>query len=85
MNSPYSHPVYRKHRVRVMATHPLCQRCGTSPSTELNHILPLSLGGGHGIENLEALCHACHARETRKLRAVLRGGVRRRRYRSPRF
>lgn len=33
----------------------------SAPGTEVNHIVPLYLGGSNALSNLETLCHDCHA------------------------
>ena len=58
-----------------------CRLCGTDVvfqkiAYELDHIIPLSEGGKHTMENLRVLCVACHASETAKL-AARRAKVRR--------
>lgn len=43
-----------------------CQACGAKPaksndvSLHVDHIIPVSLGGGNGIKNLQCLCSACN-------------------------
>ena len=50
--------------------HPLCADPfgihGGRPvvATEVDHIQPLSGGGGNEWENLQALCNSCHSRKT---------------------
>lgn len=48
---------------------------GWVKSTEIpwdaDHIVPLVEGGGHSLDNLRTLCHPCHKRVTRELRARL--------------
>ena len=34
-------------------------------------LVPLALGGGHGLTNLQALCKPCHAQKTRDQRREL--------------
>ena len=38
----------------------MCWRCGCERSTQKCHIVPKSLGGGDGPENIVALCAMCH-------------------------
>ena len=45
--------------------------CLLPPSYEVDHIVPLALGGGHGLTNLQALCKPCHAQKTRDQRREL--------------
>ena len=56
---------WRKIRARYIQAHPLCEECEKlgrcTPATEVHHIKPLSEGGGHGDDNLAALCHSCHS------------------------
>jgi len=44
-----------------------CAECD-EPSTEVDHILPISEGGTNDIDNLQALCGTCHATKTRNER-----------------
>jgi len=44
---------------------PVCELCQVRPSRLVDHIVPLRAGGARlEIENLQALCIACHARKT---------------------
>lgn len=53
-----------------------CQRCGAQGvPLEVNHIIGLADGGTNHPDNLESLCVACHAPETRAQTA--RGHARR--------
>lgn len=57
-----------------------CVRCAARGTHEVDHILPVSEGGGGcGLDNLRTLCVCCHRHETRKLaarRAEQRKGAR---------
>jgi 5-methylcytosine-specific restriction protein A len=51
--------------------HPLCVQClakaKTVPSTQTDHIVPLSKGGEKYVaSNLQALCDSHHSRKTRR-------------------
>ena len=37
-----------------------CQACGKPGRLEVDHILPLHLGGTNDLGNLQALCRGCH-------------------------
>jgi 5-methylcytosine-specific restriction enzyme A len=73
-------------RARWFALNPLCVRCQaagiTIPvpmATDLDHIVPLELGGSDTDDNLQGLCRAHHLDKT-KLEAIQRA---RRRYGAP--
>jgi 5-methylcytosine-specific restriction protein A len=59
---------WTKIRQLFLAKHPLCERCLLEnrliPATEVHHKLPLSDGGTHSDDNLQALCKSCHSRIT---------------------
>jgi 5-methylcytosine-specific restriction endonuclease McrA len=54
----------------------LCAKCGDpiTPGTidhQIDHIIPLELGGAHHTDNAQALCIACHKVKTCKdIRAI---------------
>ena len=56
---------WRRIRVAYIAAHPLCEECQRAgrltPAREVHHILPLSQGGDHSLDNLMALCKSCHS------------------------
>jgi len=37
-----------------------CQSCMRFPATERHHIRPICFGGGNLLDNLVAICEACH-------------------------
>jgi 5-methylcytosine-specific restriction protein A len=55
----------------------LCQVCLTqgryTTATEVDHIIPKSLGGRDDDDNLQALDHACHAAKTQAEAAAGKG------------
>lgn len=56
--------IYRKRRPLVeqlLAERPICERCGTNPSTEIHEVVTRARGGSIlDPANLRALCRACH-------------------------
>jgi hypothetical protein len=51
-----------------------CQKCGSTSNLEVDHIVPISQGGGHGSDNLQTLCHDCHAQK-HPVQTKLRKGI----------
>lgn len=47
----------------------VCQLCGGPGATEVDHITPVSRGGSHDLDNLQAVHSACHAEKTVRDRA----------------
>lgn len=71
---------------RIKARDPLCRIRGphcTGPSTEVDHVVPVHLGGGHEDDNLQGACHACHADKTAQEAAAARPRARREPERHP--
>lgn len=59
-------------RLVVLREHPACVVCG-APATDVDHITPKRLGGQDALDNLQPLCHACHARKTLGERRATQG------------
>ena len=47
----------------------ICQLCDARAGVEVDHIIPIALGGTGDLDNLRTLCRACHAEETVRFRA----------------
>lgn len=61
----YSSAKWKHTRNKVLAEEPLCP-CGEL-STDVHHIVDMDEGGDPWARsNLQALCHACHSRITRR-------------------
>lgn len=41
-----------------------CQKCGRADTIELDHIVPLVLGGAHDISNIQPLCKSCNCKKS---------------------
>lgn len=48
----------------------LCLNCKTDENIEMDHIIPLSKGGSHNIDNIQPLCRSCNASKGAKLEWV---------------
>lgn len=60
---------WRKVRKVILREHPICEHCGRTFATEVNHIVPIIDGGAeYDLDNLEALCTECHKTVTREQR-----------------
>lgn len=61
---------YGYHWQQVSAAYlrrsPECVVCGAQ-ATDVDHIVPRSRGGTDDEDNLQALCHSCHSRKTRRV------------------
>jgi len=44
-----------------------CAICGATERLEVDHIIPLSLGGSNDIDNLQILCKVCNIQKGNKL------------------
>lgn len=48
-----------KLRLAKLKANPRCEVCG-GVATQVDHIVPLSLGGTHDPANLQSICKRCH-------------------------
>jgi 5-methylcytosine-specific restriction enzyme A len=44
-----------------------CRQCGTSTSLEVDHIIPLAVGGSNDLSNLQVLCGPCNRQKKHRL------------------
>jgi len=52
--------VPRALRREILARDKVCRYCGSSERLQVDHIYPVSRGGGSGPGNLQALCAPCN-------------------------
>jgi len=61
---------WKRVREEILNESPLCRECAklgrTCGAVEVDHILPLSLGGTNDRNNLQPICRECHERKTAK-------------------
>jgi len=50
----------------VLVEEPVCMICGRKPSTQVDHIKPVTDGGTDERSNLQGTCDDCHDIKTRK-------------------
>lgn len=64
----YGDPEYQRNRREVIRqANGRCQQCGRRARLQCDHIIPITQGGTHHVDNLMALCSgpgSCHARKT---------------------
>jgi len=60
----------------VMAIHSMpCTACSAPSPSEADHLVPISKGGGHTLDNLIPLCHSCNKSKGDRLWANWRVAV----------
>lgn len=61
-------PLQRRNR-RFLREHPLCVECErqdrVAAAQQVDHVVPLHLGGADDESNLQGLCCECHERKTK--------------------
>ena len=61
----------QKTKAMLLADGRRCAICGSGEDLELDHITPYGGGGKDEIENVQILCHKCHAEKSVKERAQM--------------
>ena len=51
---------YQKHREYLLKKYKKCVYCGSNKELQIDHIHPVSRGGGDEIENLTIACQKCN-------------------------
>jgi 5-methylcytosine-specific restriction endonuclease McrA len=49
-----------------------CVSCQSTERQSLDHIIPIDLGGNHGIGNLQTLCQSCNSSKSNRVMTVWR-------------
>lgn len=49
-----------RNKMSVLLRNAKCAACGSTDHPEIDHILPLALGGTHSPANLQVLCRPCN-------------------------
>lgn len=60
----------QRWRERILSAEPLCRHCSehgrVTLAQEVDHIVPLELGGEYTNDNAQPLCGPCHIKKTAK-------------------
>ena len=56
---------WQRLRLLKLSLNPVCENGDNSPAVEVDHVIPLRLGGSNRLSNLRSLCKSCHSRKTR--------------------
>lgn len=57
-------------RTVLLAADQRCGRCGSLNRLEVDHVVPVGLGGTNNQENALVLCHSCHLSKTKAERTA---------------
>jgi 5-methylcytosine-specific restriction endonuclease McrA len=61
MSFPKNIPFRSRENIKKKR-HMNCENCGKNPPSDAHHIKTRGSGGGDELENLIALCRACHTK-----------------------
>jgi 5-methylcytosine-specific restriction endonuclease McrA len=69
----------QRRRDRLLSAHPLCMHCTAEGrvtlAEEIDHRVPLWMGGTEDDANLDPLCRDCHAKKSRLETAIRYGNA----------
>ena len=54
----------------------MCQACGATEQLEIDHVVPLAMGGEHTLHNMQVLCRSCNGKKSARNAADYRGNRR---------
>jgi 5-methylcytosine-specific restriction endonuclease McrA len=65
----YSYMLVRKQRIKEVFSRDehVCRYCGSTDNLEIDHIIPLALGGSNDPDNLQILCKKCNRKKWKSL------------------
>lgn len=58
---------YRDLRSNLITKFGMCASCHQENDLTIDHIVPMSLGGKHEIENLQVLCRSCNSKKKQEI------------------
>ena len=62
---PYNTARWARLRALKLRLNPICEHCGQSLATQVDHRQGVAKGGGvWDLDNLQSLCASCHSRKT---------------------
>ena len=53
-------PFLTRAKIAEMLANAVCVSCGSLDNPEIDHIMPIALGGTHDADNLQILCRPCN-------------------------
>lgn len=65
-----STPDYKDTIIKFKSKRDKCCRCGSTKNIEIDHVIPLAVGGTTDDINLQPLCRECHAMKTAYERTI---------------
>lgn len=58
----------------LFMSHPYCEYCGSVENLSLDHIIPITRGGQHCLENVTVACMTCNTSKNNKLLSEWKNG-----------
>lgn len=58
---------YRELRTKLIAQFAMCAACHSESDLTIDHVIPMSIGGKHEVENLQVLCRSCNSRKKQEV------------------
>lgn len=58
---------YQELRQEMIVKFGMCFNCHSEEDLTIDHIVPMSIGGKHEIENLQVLCRSCNSRKKQEV------------------
>lgn len=58
---------YRDLRGKLIVQFGMCAACHSEHSLTVDHVIPMSIGGKHEIDNLQVLCRSCNSKKKQEI------------------